>query len=278
MVERPPESAKAAGWSRVRKDVTSSADLGGEERRRPSLEVRVVVTGIYLVFLASYPRTAVLDFLPWTIFPLGTLIVEKVPLRTMARWFLTSAPFLLAVAIPNFFLDSQSLRFFGKTSISVGAATGLSLLVRGSLAVLAAVALAAPVPFPDLCVALRRLHVPDPLVLQVLILHRYIAVLQEEAAGMLRAFRIRSRSRRGPPPVPAAALLGSLLVRSLERSRRLYLGMAARGFKGRIPLPQGHRFGIREGVYSAGWLSLFGILRFLSCFPKSHPFFSGGFG
>ncbi len=124
-------------------------------------------------------------------------------------------------------ISGQGLREFAtialKSWISVQAALLLSFTTR----------------FPDLVEALRQLHVPRLLVAIIGFMYRYLAVLSEEAGRLNRARLSRSAvvEGRGGGSIRWRAgvvggMVGSLFLRSYERSERVYAAMQARGFDG----------------------------------------------
>jgi cobalt/nickel transport system permease protein len=113
--------------------------------------------------------------------------------------------------------------------------------VRTLLAVQAAVILTATTRFPDLIWALGSLRLPRPLVATIAFMYRYLFVLVDESLRMLRARTSRSavrRGRRGPSvrwqARVAGGMVGSLFLRSLERSERVYAAMVSRGYDGQL--------------------------------------------
>jgi len=81
--------------------------------------------------------------------------------------------------------------------------------------------------------ALRWLRAPRLLVMQLGFLYRYLYVVVDEAQRMMRARDARSGGRTGLRVWRATVgALGVLLLRSLERSERVYRAMLARGFSG----------------------------------------------
>ncbi len=118
----------------------------------------------------------------------------------------------------------------------------VSILLRSWLGVLAAVLLLATTRFPDVLVALRALRVPPALVNILGVTYRYLFVLAEEAGRMMRGRTARSavpdtiEGYRGGSLVWRArvtgTMAGTLFLRSLERSERIYHAMLSRGFDG----------------------------------------------
>ena len=99
--------------------------------------------------------------------------------------------------------------------------------------------------------ALHRLRCPEKLIHLMLFTVRYLSVLHEEYLRMRTAMRTRGfRPRSNLHTYKSFGyLLGMMLVRSLERSERIFEAMKCRGFRGRFFLLDEDRFGIRDGLY-----------------------------
>jgi len=86
--------------------------------------------------------------------------------------------------------------------------------------------------------ALFHLRVPGKLVYLFLFLYRYIGVLHEEYSKLFRAAALRGFCpRTGCVTVRTMSyIFGMLLVRSYERSQRIYQALTLRGFRGDFPM------------------------------------------
>ena len=85
--------------------------------------------------------------------------------------------------------------------------------------------------------ALRGLRLPEPIVRLFVLTARYVGVLREEAARLREAMRARG-FRPGSNRHTWRSygnLVGMLLVRALERARRVEEAMLLRGYDGRFP-------------------------------------------
>jgi len=167
------------------------------------------------------------------------------PGYTVRRSFV-AAPFVLAALTLPFTVPGPELfkmPLVGWTASLPGTIRFASLVLRTWLAVQAAILLAATTPFPDLLWALTRLRVPAPLVAVIGFMYRYLFVAGDEALRMLRARAARAAARpttshRRPSVVwhgkVAGNMVGSLFLRSMERSERVYDAMLARGYDGQV--------------------------------------------
>ena len=116
-----------------------------------------------------------------------------------------------------------------------------ALLGRAWLSLLAVGLLTATTPFPDLLAGLQALGLPRVLVAIISFLYRYLFVLVDEAERLWRARESRSAraGRRAGGSLSWRAqvlgrMIGSLFIRSYERSERVYQAMVARGFRGQV--------------------------------------------
>jgi cobalt/nickel transport system permease protein len=154
-------------------------------------------------------------------------------------------PFAL-VALPLLFTrEGETVIAFGLgpldlTITDTGIRDVLSIILKSWLSVQAALLLTYTTPFSSLVDALRALHLPAIIVNIISFMYRYLAVLLDEAGRMSRARQARSaaapQGRSGGSVVWRArvtgSMVGSLFIRSYERSERVYAAMLARGFDG----------------------------------------------
>ena len=131
-----------------------------------------------------------------------------------------------------------------------------------------AIVLASTTAFPDLLAAMRALRLPRLLVAVIGLMWRYLFVLVDEVMRLMRAREARS----GHPAVPAGriggslawrakvtgGMAGNLMLRSFDRSERIYAAMASRGYDGEV------RGFPRPPVSRGAWLVLAGGLAFLT--------------
>jgi cobalt/nickel transport system permease protein len=129
----------------------------------------------------------------------------------------------------------------GWTATDTGLELFASILLRSWLSILAATILTATTE-PDLLLrGLRSFGVPKLLVGTISFMWRYIFVIAEEAHRLMLARQARSAgvskghggtlAWRGKV---AGNMVGSLFLRSLNRSERVYVAMLSRGYNGEM--------------------------------------------
>ncbi len=174
--------------------------------------------------------------------PLAILLGRLSPLLVLRRSAL-ALPFILA-AVPLIFTKQGETLFtippFGWHASREGLVAVITILSKSWLSVTAAVVLTATTSAVDLVRALRFLGVPRILVATVSFMYRYMFVIGEEALRLMRArdsrsARVEGRKSGGTGWWRAGILgnmVGSLFLRSYERSERVYGAMQARGYDG----------------------------------------------
>lgn len=172
--------------------------------------------------------------------------VSRVGLARVFLRSLVAIPFIL-IALPTVFtkpgapLFELNLALFALTGTQEGLDFFVSVLLKSWTSVTAAVVLTATTPPLRLLGALRSLRVPAVLVAIVMLMYRYLFVLVEEAQSMMRARAARSAAigrKSGGSLVwrakSAGGMAGSLFIRTLDRSERIYMAMVARGYDGTL--------------------------------------------
>lgn len=222
--------------------------------------MKVVAAVAYVLAIGLTPNGAWWGFAVFLVLILAASRLSGLGWLFAARRAYIAIPFALAALPLPFTVPGSTiltLPVLGWTVSSVGVVRFFSILVRMWMAVQAAILLTATTRFPDLLWALGALRVPLTLVGIIGFMYRYLFVLADEALRMLRARAARSaRLGRGRRPSVrwqgkiAGSMIGSLFLRAIERSERVYAAMRARGYDGR-PRPQ-----VLHSMRSADWAAL----------------------
>lgn len=191
----------------------------------------------------------------------GALAARLDPL-TIVRRSALALPFTLAavaliVTVPGPTLATVPL--VGWPITEPGVVRFASIVFKSLISVQAAALLLATTHFTEMLWALGALRVPAVLVAIVSFMYRYLFVLAEEAARLTRARDSRSSVMAGIRPRRAllfrirttGRLIGSLFLRSFDRSERVYMAMVSRGYQGEIRLLSPTPFAARDALVVA---------------------------
>jgi cobalt/nickel transport system permease protein len=225
--------------------------------------------------LAFILTTALTPTGAWPVFALllalaiSAELVSELGVLFYLRRALLALPFALA-AIPLLVTISGSPLLdlpFGLVITSAGVERFLSVALKSWISVQIAVLLASTTPFPDILMAMRALKLPRLLVAIIGLMWRYLFLMVDETLRLIRARQSRSGELTNGQKMAGGSLTwrarvtggmaGSLFLRSLERSDRIYAAMLARGYDGEVrALPQ-------PAIHRAGWAVLvIGLLVF----------------
>jgi cobalt/nickel transport system permease protein len=203
-------------------------------------------------------------------------ILSEVGVASIMRRAILALPFVLA-ALPVIFtlqgpvLLRIPLGAWQLTIYQPGLERFVSIALKSWLSVQAAILLTTSTPFPDLLVAMRAVGIPRLLVAVFALMWRYLFVLADEALRLLRARTSRSGESDHPGLKPGGSLTwrarvtggmaGSLFLRALERSDRIYMAMLARGYDGEVRVEPFPRLSSASwAVLGLGLLTLVAVL------------------
>jgi cobalt/nickel transport system permease protein len=249
-------------------------------RPQPSLvhrldsRVKLVLALAFIITVSLTPAGAWPVYLMLLAIVISVEILSELGVGFVLKRSMLAIPFALA-AVPIIFtydkgaaLASFSPGPWTLTIYQGGLERFVSILFKSWLSVQMAIVLATSTPFPELLVAMRAIRIPRLLVAIFGLMWRYMFVLADEAMRLIRARTARS-SQAGIPGLKSGGSLawrarvtggmaGSLFLRGIERSDRIYMAMAARGYDGEVrsfPTPR---------LNPAGWLTLFAGLATLT--------------
>jgi len=224
---------------------------------------KLLTAVIFIISVVSYGKYEIAGLLPLFLYPAVLIGLGDLPFGYLLRKLLIVSPFVIFIGIFNPWLDQDMMVQLGPLTISGGWISFLSLLMRFTLTVSAALLLIATTGFTTICMALEKLGAPRIFTVQLLLLYRYLFVLIGEAIRMIRAHSLRSFSRRSRITFRVfLQMLGNLLLHTLDRAQRIHMAMLSRAFTGEIRIVRQFSFGYREALFLAGFSTFFVCLRF----------------
>jgi len=222
---------------------------------------KLLTTLVFIVAVVSFGKYEITGLLPFVIYPVVLIAVGNLPPGYLAKKILLAAPFAFFIGIFNPLLDRAVMVHLGPIGISGGWVSFGSIMIRFTLTVSAAFILIAGTGLNAVCLGLDKLGAPRSFVMQLLFLYRYIFVLTDETLRLARARALRSFQGRGMGFKVFCSMIGQLLLRTLDRARRIHQAMLSRGFDGRIHLLRPLHLHYGDVVFCLGWSALFVLLR-----------------
>lgn len=204
---------------------------------------KLLATLAFVLVTTSMPPHAGAVFLLLASLALGVALLSRIPLLEALKRSMVALPFagMAAVSLP-FTQGGRVLWAWAPLGWRIAITDqGLLLLAvvvaKAWLSILASGLLVATTPVPDLLAALRVLGIPAVLTSIVSFMVRYLFVLVDEAMRLRTAREARSVGTGGTLIWRARVLggmIGTLFIRSYERSERIYAAMRSRGFDGQV--------------------------------------------
>ncbi len=159
-------------------------------------------------------------------------------------------------------MDRTEALVLGNFIITGGMISFATLMLKGIFALTASFFLISTTNIEKICHALRLLHLPEFLAVQVLMTYRYISLLLTEAGTMMNAYMLRAPGQKGIHFSAWGSFAGQLLLRSMDRAQELYQSMKMRGFHGMFYYADVEPFCMKDAVYLISWTAVFAYVRF----------------
>lgn len=222
---------------------------------------KLLATIAYLVATTSIPRYAFPCAVGMAIFPVILFALANLSFATCLRRLRFVLPFVLLVGVANPFFDRGTMFSVGGVEVSGGIVSMATLALKGALCLAASYALAATTRMDALCSSLAAIRVPAIVTDVLLLSHRYLAVLMEEAGTMAEAYALRAPRARGVKVGAWGSFLGQLLLRAMDKAHGVHDAMMLRGFSGTIPMAATPRWRATDTLFLACAIALVACLR-----------------
>lgn len=237
---------------------------------------KVVLTFSFILTVSLLPFGAFIAYLVLFALLMTITVLGHIEPTYVLKRSVVALPFALAAITLPFTIPGEplvTLPILGGLVISQeGTIRLLSIVVKSWLSLQMAIILVAVTPFPAILWALRALRLPPPLIAIVSLMYRYLFVLVDEAARLLRARAARSATAEGARSggslvwrgQVAGRMAGSLMLRSFERSERIYNAMVARGYQGQLLSLTHSHFAARDLIVGGATVAILLIILLLA--------------
>ena len=225
---------------------------------------KLLVTIAYIALVVSFDKYDLSGMIGMLLYPVLLFQLSGIPVRTCFYKLRIVLPLVLAVGLFNPFFDRAPMAVLGGVTVSGGVISMLTLMLKGTLCLMASFLLIATTRIDALCAALRKLHVPSMLVTLLLLTFRYVGVMTREVAVMTDAYHLRAPGQRGIHHSAWGSFLGQLLLRSMDRAEELYSSMQLRGFRGEFHYAEGKPFGAKDALWLVLGVGALAALRWIN--------------
>ncbi len=223
---------------------------------REEFEPRTKLVGLSFAFILLIFANSI----PTLIAASAFVIVPILRARILARWLFARLGILLLallpfwLSVPFFTSAGLTLAEWGRWRITDAGVKAMAiLLLRTTTITLWILYLLATTNWSDGVIAARRLGLPRMLSSILILTHRYLHMLNQELIRIRVAVRVRGfrngMNRHSYRTI--GQLIGSLFVRSYDRSEHLHQAMLMRGFKGDLPSLRKCQLRTRDWFFAA---------------------------
>jgi len=224
--------------------------------------LKLLATLAFVLVATTTPARAWLGFLLLAWLAVSAILAAEIPLLQALKQSTIALPFAAMVALSLPFTRTGHILWAWRplganlTLTDEGLILFAAVILKAWLSVTVSHLLVATTPFPNLLKATRVLHAPAVLTATMSFMYRYLFILVDEAMRLQTARQARSAGPGGRLLWRARVLggmIGSLFMRSYERSERIYGAMLARGFTGEVRTLTRLTWQRRDSWLALGW-------------------------
>lgn len=214
--------------------------------------VRILFAFFFAIIVATTPHFSVLlwaSFFVVGIFFLSKLKIEKV----LKRILVVNTFLVLLVIILPFSYPGQVVYALGPLTLTKqGVFYALLIFLKSNLILACVLLLLSTSSIFSLAHALHHLHVPSKLVELIFFTFRYIHVIYQQYQKLMGAVKLRCFTPKTNIYTykTYAYLVASLLIKSYDRSERVYKAMLCRGFQGTFPVFRHFKMTPKDRLFS----------------------------
>lgn len=220
-------------------------------RLDPRVKFLTIIPSVFII-AAMKTITASLAAL---IISLFLVLLAQIDLKKLFVRLLTVNVFIvfLWIFLPFHYPGEAIFQIGSLTATKEGFMHVLSITLKSNAIVILTIVILGTSEVFALAHALIHLRIPKKLVLLFFFFYRYITVMHNEYIKMKKAIAIRCFKPKSNFHTyrTYAYLVGMLIIRSFDRSRRIYNAMLCRGFRNNFPIMSHFEFKKVDVILSA---------------------------
>lgn len=201
--------------------------------------IKIIVTIIYVIKVLSIKQFIISDITSIVLYPLILFKFGKVPVKFILKKVLFILPIIFGISIINLIIDfSYSEIYFS-----------VLLIFKCIFTLIGALLLMVTTGINNLAFGLKKLKIPNILIMQILMLHRYIILMMEECYRVKSAYELRTLGEKSMTMKDYGRIIGQMLLKTIDRSEKVYEAMKLRGFDGDLYINSNKKVGYIDFLY-----------------------------
>ncbi len=191
---------------------------------------KLISTIIYIMCVVSLDRYSFQSLSFYFFYPVITIALAEIPFKMIIKRVIIALPFCVFAGISNIIFDKTIIFSIGGFTLTGGVCSFITIMVKSFLCVASVLILIATTPFSKLTLQLKRMYIPDIIIMLIEMIYRYIGVLMMQADSMMTAYKLRSPYSKFPHIKDMGSFIGQLFIHSADRAERIYKAMKCRGY------------------------------------------------
>ena len=201
--------------------------------------IKIIVTIIYVIKVLSIKQFIISDITSIVLYPLILFKFGKVPVKFILKKVLFILPLILGLSVINLIIDfSYSEIYFS-----------VLLIFKCIFTLVGALLLMVTTGINNLAFGLKKLKIPNILIMQILMLHRYIILMMEECYRVKSAYELRTLGEKSMTMKDYGRIIGQMLLKTIDKSEKVYEAMKLRGFDGDLYINSNKKVGCIDFLY-----------------------------
>jgi cobalt/nickel transport system permease protein len=234
-----------------------------------------IISLLVLMFSIALVKSLALD-IAGLIMAVGLLLISRIPLDFVFQGLKWIVLFLMPffVILPVTYPGETEFHFLGLPFAMEGLRLSALIVIKAVAIVLIAYTIFGSRRFDINMIALQRLKCPPVVVQMILFAYRYIFLFMEEMERMDTAMKARGFVKKVDIYTlkQMGSFIATLLIRSFERTERIYKAMLSKGYQGEfhtlVEFKADTKDMVKTGVVLALAIGLFGM-DMMAVFPKA---------
>ena len=224
--------------------------------------VKLIVTVVFVCLTVSFGKYNIVGTLSMGIYIAVVYILSDVPFIKGIKRACIALIAAILLCIGNMIFDREIVAYIGDFAVTGGIMSTPVIILKIVYSVMAVYLLIASSGMEKICAAMRRLHMPDIIVTQILLTYRYIFLLLREAKTTFEAYSLRASRQNGLNIKTWGTVIGQLLLRTIDRAEEVYNSMLLRGYHDSIAFSRNEKIRFSDIAFLIICCAAFFSLRF----------------
>jgi cobalt/nickel transport system permease protein len=231
--------------------------------------IKLIILIIFTIFVVTTKSYELNKFILYLLLIILLIIISKISIKKIILNFLNILPFLVIVSLSILFKKSDELlkiNFFNLFTFYIreNLLNFFSMLFKSSLSIIFLTIIILTTEFNFLIKSLEKLCIPKFFILTIFFVYRYLFVLSKEIKRIEIARDSRYFGGAFIRQIKVYAnIIAVFLLRSIERSERIYYSMLSRCYDGNIRSLYDLEFSKKDIIFSFIFVSIILLIKLI---------------